>query len=167
MHFVIDFSLLFFYCYCFFLFFYLNRALVNNGNIAEKATLYKEIHYYIIIYIVVGAVHVKHCIVVPVATGMALVLTMLALRTLRPSAKYVIWPRIDQKSCFKSIITAGDSLFYFIFSLVQIHQLICDIICWYQDNFFLENAFLLFKNLDLNGKKGIFKNVMINWLSNN
>ena len=50
----------------------------------------------------------KHCIVVPVATGMALVLTMLALRHMRPSAKYVIWPRIDQKSCFKSIITAGN-----------------------------------------------------------
>jgi len=56
---------------------------------------------------IAGAVHVKHCIVVPVATGMALVLTMLALRTLRPTAKYVIWPRIDQKSCFKSILTAG------------------------------------------------------------
>ena len=25
---------------------YLNRALLNNSNIAEKATLYKEIHYY-------------------------------------------------------------------------------------------------------------------------
>ena len=65
---------------------------------------------------VLGAVHVKHCIVVPVATGMALVLAMLALRTLRPTAKYVIWPRIDQKSCFKSILTAGDSFFNFIFS---------------------------------------------------
>ncbi|XP_049742384.1 O-phosphoseryl-tRNA(Sec) selenium transferase isoform X2 [Loxodonta africana] len=25
----------------------------------------------------------------------------------RPKAKYIIWPRIDQKSCFKSMITAG------------------------------------------------------------
>ena len=25
---------------------YLNRALINNSNIAEKATLHKEIHYY-------------------------------------------------------------------------------------------------------------------------
>ena len=58
----------------------------------------------------VGAQHVQHCIVVPVATGMALVLTMLTLRALRPNAKYVLWPRIDQKSCFKSIITAGKSI---------------------------------------------------------
>jgi O-phospho-L-seryl-tRNASec:L-selenocysteinyl-tRNA synthase len=25
----------------------------------------------------------------------------------RPNAKFVIWSRIDQKSCFKAIITAG------------------------------------------------------------
>eukprot|EP00794_Sanderia_malayensis_P005585 gene5585-6274_t len=56
---------------------------------------------------IAGAQHVKQCIVVPVATGMALVLTMLALKAQRPKAKYVIWPRIDQKSCFKSILTAG------------------------------------------------------------
>jgi len=47
------------------------------------------------------------CFVVPTATGMALVLCMLALRHRRPKAKYVIWPRIDQKACFKAIITAG------------------------------------------------------------
>ena len=66
-----------------------------------------------VVYYVIGTVHVKHCIVVPVATGMALVLTMLTLRSLRPNAKYVIWPRIDQKSCFKSIITAGNVLLVF------------------------------------------------------
>lgn len=54
-----------------------------------------------------GVTNVKSCLVVPVATGMALVLTMLALKEKRPNAKYVIWPRIDQKSCFKSILTAG------------------------------------------------------------
>ena len=32
---------------------------------------------------------------------------MLALKKSRPQAKYVIWSRIDQKSCFKSILTAG------------------------------------------------------------
>ncbi|XP_071956294.1 O-phosphoseryl-tRNA(Sec) selenium transferase-like [Antedon mediterranea] len=47
------------------------------------------------------------CFIVPTATGMALVLCMLALRQQRPLGKYVIWPRIDQKSCFKAIITAG------------------------------------------------------------
>ena len=38
---------------------------------------------------------------------MSLTLTMLALKKRRPEAKYVIWSRIDQKSCFKSILTAG------------------------------------------------------------
>lgn len=45
---------------------------------------------------------------IPVATGMGLVITFLSLRQSRPQAKYIIWPRIDQKSCFKSIITAGE-----------------------------------------------------------
>ncbi|KAB0801636.1 hypothetical protein PPYR_03822 [Photinus pyralis] len=47
------------------------------------------------------------CLVVPVATGMALVLSMLSIRGVLPNAKYVIWSRIDQKSCFKSILSAG------------------------------------------------------------
>ncbi|XP_044152467.1 O-phosphoseryl-tRNA(Sec) selenium transferase [Bufo gargarizans] len=47
------------------------------------------------------------CFVVPMATGMSLTLCFLTLRHKRPKAKYIIWPRIDQKSCFKSMITAG------------------------------------------------------------
>ncbi|GFO47620.1 O-phosphoseryl-tRNA(sec) selenium transferase [Plakobranchus ocellatus] len=54
-----------------------------------------------------GIKSVKNGFVVPVATGMALVLCMLTLKLKRPEAKYVLWPRSDQKSCFKSIITAG------------------------------------------------------------
>ncbi|CAG0893252.1 unnamed protein product, partial [Cyprideis torosa] len=47
-------------------------------------------------------------LIVPVATGMALTMTMLTLRHRRPeSAKYVLFSRVDQKSCFKSIHTAG------------------------------------------------------------
>ena len=49
-------------------------------------------------------------LIVPMATGMTLVLCMLTFRQFRPNAKYVLWPRIDQKSCFKSIVTAGGSL---------------------------------------------------------
>eukprot|EP00999_Lentomonas_sp_LEN2_P001312 NODE_233_length_1837_cov_101.212281_g208_i0.p1 GENE.NODE_233_length_1837_cov_101.212281_g208_i0~~NODE_233_length_1837_cov_101.212281_g208_i0.p1 ORF type:complete len:344 (+),score=5.61 NODE_233_length_1837_cov_101.212281_g208_i0:736-1767(+) len=41
------------------------------------------------------------------ATGMSITLVLLALRHQRPAAKYVLWPRIDQKSCFKAILTAG------------------------------------------------------------
>ncbi|XP_055901382.1 O-phosphoseryl-tRNA(Sec) selenium transferase-like [Biomphalaria glabrata] len=47
------------------------------------------------------------CFVVPMATGMTLVLCMLTMKLRRPNAKFVLWPRIDQKSCFKSIVTAG------------------------------------------------------------
>ncbi|PAA55979.1 hypothetical protein BOX15_Mlig028377g1 [Macrostomum lignano] len=50
----------------------------------------------------------KCAVLIPVATGMALCLCLLSLRSSRPSnAKLVLWPRIDQKSCFKAIITAG------------------------------------------------------------
>jgi len=54
-----------------------------------------------------GVSRVKQAFLVPTATGMALTLSMLYLRRKRPKARYVIWSRIDQKSCFKSILTAG------------------------------------------------------------
>lgn len=54
-----------------------------------------------------GVRSAKACLVLPVATGMSLVMTLLTLKQQRPGAKYVIWPRIDQKSCFKCILTAG------------------------------------------------------------
>eukprot|EP00340_Litonotus_pictus_P005528 CAMPEP_0170528808 /NCGR_PEP_ID=MMETSP0209-20121228/14259_1 /TAXON_ID=665100 ORGANISM="Litonotus pictus, Strain P1" /NCGR_SAMPLE_ID=MMETSP0209 /ASSEMBLY_ACC=CAM_ASM_000301 /LENGTH=378 /DNA_ID=CAMNT_0010820211 /DNA_START=615 /DNA_END=1751 /DNA_ORIENTATION=+ len=41
------------------------------------------------------------------ATGMTLSLCYLTLKQMKPDAKYVIFPRIDQKTCLKSIITAG------------------------------------------------------------
>lgn len=41
------------------------------------------------------------------ATGMTLAFCMLSIRETKPDAKYVIMPRIDQKSCLKSIKTAG------------------------------------------------------------
>ena len=49
----------------------------------------------------------KRCVLIPVATGMAMLLLLLTLKQKRPGAKYVIWPRIDQKSCFKSMVSAG------------------------------------------------------------
>ncbi|XP_042079039.1 O-phosphoseryl-tRNA(Sec) selenium transferase [Haplochromis burtoni] len=54
-----------------------------------------------------GVRSVASCFVVPMATGMSLTLCFLTLRHRRPKARYIIWPRIDQKSCFKSMITAG------------------------------------------------------------
>jgi len=39
------------------------------------------------------------------ATGMALRESFIALLHMRPNAKHVIWPRIDQKSCLKSMLS--------------------------------------------------------------
>ncbi|KAE8886773.1 O-phosphoseryl-tRNA(Sec) selenium transferase [Phytophthora fragariae] len=50
---------------------------------------------------------VQAALVLPVATGMSLTLVLLQLKESKPHARYVIWPRIDQKSCFKSILAAG------------------------------------------------------------
>lgn len=55
-----------------------------------------------------GVRSVASCFVVPLATGMSLTLCFLTLRHRRPKARYIIWPRIDQKSCFKAMITAGE-----------------------------------------------------------
>ena len=54
-----------------------------------------------------GVTRTSSCFVTPLATGMSLTLIFLALRQERPQSKLIIWSRIDQKSCFKSMITAG------------------------------------------------------------
>eukprot|EP00041_Stephanoeca_diplocostata_P012147 m.202481 g.202481 ORF g.202481 m.202481 type:complete len:497 (+) comp18833_c0_seq1:206-1696(+) len=54
-----------------------------------------------------GVTRATSCLILPVATGMAIVMALLSLRSLRPQAKYVVWSRVDQKSCFKAIVSAG------------------------------------------------------------
>ncbi|KAL2078949.1 hypothetical protein ACEWY4_024693 [Coilia grayii] len=54
-----------------------------------------------------GVRSASSCFVVPMATGMSLTLCFLTLRHRRPGARYILWPRIDQKSCFKAMVTAG------------------------------------------------------------
>lgn len=57
----------------------------------------------------VGIRGVKSCVVFPMATGMSITLALLAMKRRRPEgAKFVLWPRIDQKSCLKAILTAGN-----------------------------------------------------------
>ena len=46
-------------------------------------------------------------IILPMATGMSIAMTLIALHSKKPNARYVIWPRIDQKSGFKAILIAG------------------------------------------------------------
>lgn len=55
----------------------------------------------------IGIRGTQACLVMPMATGMTVMMTLLSLRDSRPQAKYVLWPRIDQKSCLKAIVTAG------------------------------------------------------------
>ncbi|KAA0152618.1 hypothetical protein FNF29_03845 [Cafeteria roenbergensis] len=54
-----------------------------------------------------GVRRAASALVLPVATGMAVTMAILTLRAARPAARYVVWPRIDQKACFKAILTAG------------------------------------------------------------
>lgn len=59
-----------------------------------------------------GSPSTEACLLVPMATGMTLTFCLLTLKKHRgPQAKYVIWPRIDQKSCLKCIAAAGMSYF--------------------------------------------------------
>ena len=55
----------------------------------------------------IGMTFIKDLLILPFATGMAMTLSFLTLRLLKPNAKYIIWSRIDQKTCFKCIITSG------------------------------------------------------------
>lgn len=46
-------------------------------------------------------------VIVPMATGMTILLSILSFKAARCGAKYILWSRIDQKSCFKSILATG------------------------------------------------------------
>ena len=54
-----------------------------------------------------GVHSAQKCALLPVATGMAMLLVLLTLKQKRLGAQYVLWPRIDQKTCFKCIVSAG------------------------------------------------------------
>ena len=58
---------------------------------------------------ILGYSGIKDALVLPFATGMSLTITLLTIKSLNPSpqAEYVIFPRIDQKTCLKSIYTAN------------------------------------------------------------
>ena len=74
-----------------------SSLLVKLTNILTKHAL-----------MVAGMLDVKAVTVLPVATGMAITLTLLAMKAARPkTARYVLWPRIDQKTCLKAVVSAG------------------------------------------------------------
>jgi O-phospho-L-seryl-tRNASec:L-selenocysteinyl-tRNA synthase len=49
----------------------------------------------------------KNGILLPLCTGMSMSLLLSALREKHPTRTIVLWSRIDQKSCFKAITSAG------------------------------------------------------------
>ena len=74
-----------------------SSLLVKLTNILTKHAL-----------MVAGMLDVSTVTVLPLATGMAITLTLLAMKAARPkAAKYVLWPRIDQKTCLKAVVSAG------------------------------------------------------------
>lgn len=57
---------------------------------------------------IAGLADISAVTVLPVATGMAITLTLLAVKAARPAtATHVLWPRIDQKTCLKAVVSAG------------------------------------------------------------
>lgn len=57
---------------------------------------------------ILGLSSIKDLIILPFATGMSITLSLLTLKSQAASEKeYVIFPRIDQKTCLKSIYTAN------------------------------------------------------------
>ncbi|KAL3154047.1 hypothetical protein ABBQ32_013593 [Trebouxia sp. C0010 RCD-2024] len=74
-----------------------SSLLVKLTNILTKHAL-----------LMAGMLEVEAVTVLPVATGMAVTLTLLAMKAARPkTAHYVLWPRIDQQTCLKAVVSAG------------------------------------------------------------
>ena len=92
----------------------LGHGIGRSGDIAEEqpkaagsSLLYKLTNFLAADALKRAGAPGATCLVLPVATGMTVTLTLLALRAMRPRAKYVVWPRIDQKSCLKAVAAAG------------------------------------------------------------
>ncbi|XP_002410195.3 O-phosphoseryl-tRNA(Sec) selenium transferase [Ixodes scapularis] len=93
----------------------LGHGIGRSGDISETqpkaagSSLMNKLTNSMVLHVLqtMGVPATRACFVVPMATGMSLTLCMLAFRQKRPSARYVLWSRIDQKSCFKCILTAG------------------------------------------------------------
>jgi len=92
-----------------------SHGIGRSGDIAEvqpkaagSSLMYKLTMELVLHALQLSGSSLKSCLVLPLATGMTLTTCMLTLRRQASAqAEFVIWPRIDQKSCFKSILTAG------------------------------------------------------------
>uniref|UniRef100_A0A6B2L3K0 O-phosphoseryl-tRNA(Sec) selenium transferase n=2 Tax=Arcella intermedia TaxID=1963864 RepID=A0A6B2L3K0_9EUKA len=95
--------------------FYLSHGIGRSGDIAAEqpkaagsSVIYQLTNKLSLDLLrISGIKRVNSCLVVPLATGMTLTNCLLTLRQDNPKAKYVVWPRIDQKTCLKCIYSAG------------------------------------------------------------
>jgi len=92
----------------------MSHGIGRSGDIAEvqpkaagSSLLYKLVVCLVQHALQISGLTFPACVVLPLATGMSLSMTFLTLRWANPQAKYIIWSRIDQKSCFKCMRTAG------------------------------------------------------------
>ena len=105
----------------------LSHGIGRSGDIAEvqpkaagSSLIYKLCTLLTIHALEIAGSNVaKNCLILPMATGMSLTMCLLALKNLSTTSSnegdkeakvakdIVLWPRIDQKSCFKCIMTAG------------------------------------------------------------
>ena len=80
----------------------------DQPKAAGSSLLYKITNYMVLDAIhIAGISRMKAALVVPMATGLTLALCFQFLKSQKPEARYVIWPRIDQKTCYKCILTSG------------------------------------------------------------
>ena len=96
--------------------YYLSHGIGRSGDISEvqpkaagSSIIYQLTNALVMHAIskIFGFTSLTHGIVLPLATGMSLAMTIISLKASKPNAHYVIWPRIDQKSGFKAILIAG------------------------------------------------------------
>jgi O-phospho-L-seryl-tRNASec:L-selenocysteinyl-tRNA synthase len=96
--------------------FRLSHGIGRSGDIAEQqpkaagsSLILKLANALVLDYMrtVCGVRNLKACVIMPLATGMSFSMVLLKLRQDRPSAKFAVWQRCDQKSCYKALTTAG------------------------------------------------------------
>jgi len=95
--------------------FYMGHGIGRSGDInaiqpkAAGSSLILKLTEYLAMDAIrlMGVQFAESLLVLPLATGMTISLVLLSLQKMKPKAKYVIWPRIDQKTCLKCIITAN------------------------------------------------------------
>lgn len=66
---------------------------------------------------VAGLPDVADSLILPLATGMGILMTLNALRLKKPDAKYILWPRVDQPTAFKAMCTGGQNIDMYIITL--------------------------------------------------